>query len=58
MMAEITSKKSPGGSRSPWFVLVYGDPNIDDYGSYIIRQGRSRSEALAPDEDRELDAAE
>jgi hypothetical protein len=25
----------------------YGDPNIDDYGSYIIRQGRSRSYSVS-----------
>src|SRR5262245_57356771 len=28
---------------SSWFVLVYGDPNVDQYGSYIIRQGRCQS---------------
>ena len=28
---------------SPWFVLVYGDPSGEQYGSYIIRQGRCRS---------------
>ena len=28
---------------SPWFVLVFGDPDLNDYGSYVIRQGRSRS---------------
>ncbi len=31
--------------RNPalWFVLVYGDPNADSYGSYFIRRGRSRA---------------
>lgn len=24
------------------FVLVFGDPSTDDYGSYLIRNGRSR----------------
>jgi hypothetical protein len=28
---------------SSLFLLVYGDPNVDQYGSYIIRQARCRS---------------
>jgi hypothetical protein len=28
--------------RGLWFVLVYGDPNGDAFGSYLIRLGRGR----------------
>ena len=28
--------------RSLWFVLAYHDPNSGEFGSYFIRQGRSR----------------
>jgi hypothetical protein len=29
------------------FVLTYGDPNCDDYGSYFIFQGRARNHKLS-----------
>jgi hypothetical protein len=29
------------------FVLVYGDPNCDDYGSYFLIRGRARSYRLS-----------
>jgi len=33
--------------RTLCFVLSYGDPNGDDYGSYLILNGRSRSYKLS-----------
>jgi len=31
---------------SLYFVLAYHDPNVGEYGSYLIRQGRSRAYAV------------
>jgi len=42
-MSEITSEQFRGCFNLLCFILVYGDPNADQYGSYLLRQGRSRA---------------